>query len=578
MNDERELYGFTWPGKREAILEAGRPIDKVLRPCVEESENFEATENLYIEGDNLEAMKILQRSYMRKVKMIYIDPPYNTGHDFIYSDDFAHDEETAQKDFGMNDEEGTRNYTMRNYRENTRANPRYHSDWCSMIYPRLRLASNLLRDDGVIFISIDDNEVVNLRKICDEIFDENNFVANLVWKGRSGRHDSKYLEEIHEYILCYAKNIDLFSAGGIIQEGGNYPKYDAEKQRYYKTQLLRKWGSNSRREDRPNLYYPITAPDGSEIYPMTPNGAGRWRWSRETMNKALHDRLVEFVKVNDEWIAYEKVYAPAEGEKREKRFTTWIDDINNGTETLKQLFTTTPFDYSKSPNLILRLMKIANLDSDSIVLDFFAGSSTTAHAVMSLNASDSGHRKFIMIQLPEPCPPSSEAAKAGYSTIAQLGRERIRRASRKLAQDFPLTAGQIDSGFRTLRVDSPNFRDVFISADDIDSLDLDSLADNLKPDRSPLDLLFMCITDSGLPLSLTLASENFSGFTILTYGDGEIIACFDSALTEEVITHIAKQKPQRAIFRDSAFQDSQTRINLEQIFRYHSPDSDMQIL
>ena len=575
MNDERELYGFTWPGKREAILEAGRPIDKVLRPCIEESENFGATENLYIEGDNLEAMKILQRSYMRKVKMIYIDPPYNTGHDFIYSDDFAHDEEEAKEEYGLFDGEGTRNFTVKNYRENTRANPRYHSDWCSMIYPRLRLASNLLRDDGVIFISIDDNEAPRLRMMCDEIFGENNFVAQLVWQKKYGpANDSNGISPTHEYILVYAENISCWTPGLIQRNEEQLSAYNNPDD-----DPRGKWRASdlSARTYSASCDYEITGPTGLVFNP--PKGRS-WIVNPKRYQELLADNRITFGVDNTGRPMQKKFLSEV---KQGITPETWTPrekagDNKEARYELKDIFPENIFDTPKPTRLLIYLMKIANLDSDSIVLDFFAGSSTTAHAVMSLNASDSGHRKFIMIQLPDPCPPSSEAAKAGYSTIADIGRERIRRASRKLAQDFPLTAGQTDSGFRTLRVDSPNFRDVFISPDDLESLDLDSLADNLKPDRSPLDLLFMCITDSGLPLSLPLDSENFSGFTIYTYGKGEIIACLDSALTEEVITHIAQLKPKRAVFRDSGFTDSRSRINLEQIFRYHSHDSQMIII
>ncbi|MBQ7221171.1 MAG: site-specific DNA-methyltransferase [Synergistaceae bacterium] len=573
MNDDRELYAFTWPGKREAILEAGRPTDKVLRPVVEESVNFEATENLYIEGDNMEAMKILQRSYMRKVKMIYIDPPYNTGHDFIYSDDFAQDEEESREEYGLFDGEGTRNYTMRNYRENTRANPRYHSDWCSMIYPRLMLAHNLLRDDGVIFISIDDNEAANLRKICDEIFGENNFVANIVWQSRTSISNDYEISLNHNHTFIYAKDRPHLVFGGNPIDSSEYINPDNDPRGAWKLVPI---DANHTGGD---TVYPVRNPKtGRDYYP--PNGRV-WCYSKAVMQKLIADGRIKFGLADDS-SPKRKLYLSERISKGDvKTPSSLIIDAGTtqtGTNEIMGLFDGRKvFSYPKPVEFIRRLVSYG-APKGGIVLDFFAGSSTTAHAVMSLNASDSGHRKFIMIQLPEPCPPSSEAAKAGYSTICALGRERIRRASLKLAQDFPLTAGQTDSGFRTLRVDSPNFRDVFISPDDLESLDLDSLADNLKPDRSPLDLLFMCITDSGLPLSLSLDSENFSGFTIYTYGSGEIIACFNECLTEDVITHIAQQKPSRAVFRNLGFQDSRTRINLEQVFKYYSPDSGMVII
>ncbi|MBQ7221049.1 MAG: site-specific DNA-methyltransferase [Synergistaceae bacterium] len=577
MTEARELYAFTWPGKREAILEAGRPIDKVLRPCVEESVNFEATENLYIEGDNLEAMKILQRSYMRKVKMIYIDPPYNTGHDFIYSDDFAHDEEEAREEYGLFDGEGARLFTVKNYRENTRANPRYHSDWCSMIYPRLMLARNLLSDDGIIFISIDDNEVPRLRMMCDEIFGEDNFRNQIVVRRGAKSVQAQFdtlskLGQDFEYILLYTKNSEY-----------RFPK----QLRPLEDEREGKWSSQWRGTDRPTMRY--------ELFGITPK-TGQWRWSKERSEAAIknYNIMLSELKTDnptqaqiDEWYNQQsedidllRLSVHGKPENYIPATTTtllnssWMDLLIGSSSEIMSLFDAKVFDTAKLTAPIMRMLNF--VPNDAVILDFFSGSSTTAHAVMSLNAQDGGTRKFIMIQLPDPCPPSSEAAKSDYSTIADIGRERIRRAGNNIVSKHPLI--HPDTGFRTLRVDSTNFRDVFISPDDLESLDLDSLADNLKPDRSPLDLLFMCITDSGLPLSLTLASENFSGFTILTYGDGEIIACFDSELTEEVITHIAKQKPNRAIFRDSAFQDSRTRINLEQIFSYYAPDSEMQVL
>ena len=567
MDNGREYYGFTWPGKGEAVKEAGRPVDKVLRPCVEESVNFAETGNLYIEGDNLEALKVLQKSYMRRVKMIYIDPPYNTGHDFIYADDFSLSEGEFRGQVSFEDE-GGRNFSLRNYRENVKSNPRYHSDWCNMIYPRLRAAHSLLRDDGVIFISIDDNEVAKLRMICDEIFGENNFAAMLAVKRRGARADSKYYASIHEYILCYAKNIESFEVGEKVKEEDSYPKYDEAAKRYYKTQLLRKWGTNSRREDRPNLFYPITAPDGSEVYPMLPDGReGCWRWHRGTMDEAKKNGRVEFVRQGDSWTAYEKIFAPLEGEERTQKYTTWLDDIPSGADTLKKL--AIPFSFPKSTELITRLMEMAGIKDDSIVLDFFAGSSTTAHAVLSLNHSDNGRRKFIMVQLPEPCPPDSEASHAGYHTISAIGKERIRRASHNLSGD---------TGFRVLKLDTTNFRPVFTSPDDFTPEILDSLTDNIKPDRSNLDLLFMSITDAGLPLSLKYSHEEVDGFTIHTYGEGEIVACFGENLSEEVVRNIAKRKAKRVIFRDSGFAGACERINLEQIFRHYSPDSDLYIL
>lgn len=567
----KEYYAFTWAGKRRAELEAARPTDRVLRPDVEGSVRFGETENLYIEGDNLEALKILRKSYLHRVKMIYIDPPYNTGHDFVYRDNFRGSAETDRQGY-LFGEDGLRNYSVQSYAENKKANPRYHSDWCSMIYPRLKAAKDFLTEDGVIFISIDDNEVMNLRKICDEIFGESNFVAQLVVKRRGAKADSKYLAVIHEYILCYARNLQCFEVGEKIKDAGNYPKYDDIRSRYYKTQLLRKWGTNSRREDRPNLYYPITAPDGSEVYPMLPDGRkGRWRWGNDTMQKAIDDGRVEFVQQGQEWIPYEKIFAPLEGEELTQKYNTWIDDMPNGAETLKKL--SIPFDYSKSPELITRLIEIANLHDDSIVLDFFAGSSTTAHAVMLANSQDFGHRKFILVQIPDPCPPNSEAAKAKLYTISQIGQERIKRAANSI------NSLNCDTGFRLLKIDSSNLNPaVYTAPDELTHEKLDSLVHNIKPDRTALDLLFMCITDSGLPLSLPYTAETFEGFTIHFYGGKTLAACFDKNLSESLIRHLAELKPDRAVFRDSCFADSAAKINLEQVFRHYAPKTKVDIL
>ena len=579
MSDGRELYEFTWPGKREAVLEAGRHIDKVLRPSIDDSVNFWTTENLYIEGDNLEALKLLQKSYMHKVKMIYIDPPYNTGHDFIYHDKFSQSEGEARAQFELYDEENTRNFTMSHYRENVRSNPRYHSEWCSMMYPRLRLAQNLLREDGVIFISIDDNEAANLRKICDEVFGEDNFRNQIIVRRGAKSVQAQFdtwdkLGRDFEYILFYTKS----------------PTYRFPKQlRTVDTPKAGTWNNHWRGTDRPTMRY--------ELFGITP-ATGQWRWSKDRSEAAIanYDRMLAELGTDtpsqeeiDEWYEQQQedidLLRMSKSGKPEHYIppvsttllnSSWMDLLVGSSSEISALFGQKFFDTPKLTSVITRMLQF--IDSDSLVLDFFAGSSTTAHAVMSLNASDSGHRKFIMVQLPEPCPPSSEAAKSGYSTISELGRERIRRASSRLAQDFPLTAGHIDYGFRTLRIDSSNFRSVFMSAESLSQDNLDSLVDNIKPSRSPLDLLFMCITDLGLPLSLTCSQENISGFNVLTYGENLITACFDPDITEDIIRTISQRKPVNAIFRDSCFSSSQDRINLEQIFRYYSQTSRMIII
>ncbi|MCR5336336.1 MAG: site-specific DNA-methyltransferase [Synergistes sp.] len=577
-----EAYEFTWVGKKAAIVEANKPIRKTLRPCPEESVDWEKTKNLYIEGDNLEVLKLLQESYLGKVKMIYIDPPYNTGNDFIYRDDFAVSSEDYTEQTGRVDDEGNRLF------KNTDSNGRFHSDWCSMIYSRLMLARNLLTDDGVIFISIDDNEVENLKKVCGEIFGDSNFVAIVNWKGRGGRQDSKYYAAVHEYILVYAKLISNFQAGEEIISGAIYPKYDEVKKRFYKTQLLRKWGANSRREDRPNLFYAIKAPDGTDVYPMLPRSAnsaqnlenfGCWRHSASTMKKNIEEGKVEFVKQNDgSWIAYEKIFAPLEGEEATKKYTTWIDETNDGTSIVKGLFGEAVFDYPKSPSLLCKFIKMANVEGNDITLDFFSGSSTTAHAVMQLNAEDSGHRKFIMVQLPELCEENSKAYNAGYKNICEIGKERIRRASAKIKEENPLTTQDLDIGFRVFKLDDSNMNDVYYSAGEYNQSMLSMLESNVKEDRTDLDLLFGCLLEWGLPLSMPYKSEKIEGCTVHTYNDGDLIACFDENIPDTVIKEIAKRQPLRAVFRDSGFADSPAKINVGEIFKMLAPDTRIKVI
>lgn len=602
-----EAYEFTWVGKKAAIVEANRPIRKTLRPCPAESVNWDTTENLYIEGDNLEVLKLLQESYLGKVKMIYIDPPYNTGNDFIYRDDFAQSQEEYSEESGQVDENGNRLF------RNTDSNGRFHSDWCSMIYSRLMLARNLLSEDGTIFVSIDDNEEDNLKKIGNEIFGTENFVAQINWKGRGGRQDSKYFAAVHEYILCYAKNISQFCAGEEIKSGDVFPKFDEERKRYYKTQLLRKWGSNSRREDRPNLFYPIVAPDGTQVYPMLDNSTydpqnaencGCWRHGMSTMQKNIDEGKVEFIKQeNNNWIAYEKIFAPLEGEETTKKYSTWIDTPNDGTKYLKQLFEKTVFDYPKTPSLIGKFLQMANVKDNDIVLDFFSGSATTAHAVMAQNFQDVfngvwGKRKFIMVQIPEPCKEDSEAYKAGYKNICEIGKERIRRAGKYEYRDVCATGGSslrwdyerrhsdktylcpenVDIGFRVFKLGDSNMTDVYYSAGEYDQGMLDQLVSNIKPDRTDLDLLFGCLLEWGLPLSMPYTSEQIEGCTVHTYNDGDLIACFDENIPDSVIKEIAKRKPLRAVFRDSSFASSPAKINVGEIFKLLAPDTRVKVL
>ena len=598
VDGNEERYQFTWPDKKKSVLLANAPINKTLRPCREESVDFDTTENLYIEGDNLEVLKLLQETYLGKIKMIYIDPPYNTGNDFVYNDEFGIRSEEWNGISGNYDADG--NQIVGALERNTEANGRFHTDWLNMVYPRLKLAKDLLRDDGVIFISIDDNEVENLKKVCGEVFGEGNFVAIINWKGRGGRQDSKYYAAVHEYILCYAKQREYFVAGEEIKSGDVYPKYDKEKGRYYKTQLLRKWGSNSRREDRPNLFYPITAPDGTEVYPVVavrdsqrPSICekidGCWRHGASTMEKNIKNGLVEFVKQDDgTWIPYEKIFAPLEGEEKTKKYTTWIDETNDGAKGIKDLFGSTVFDYPKSPNLLVRFLKMAGIESGDIILDFFSGSATTAHAVMQLNAEDGGHRKFIMVQLPEKCDEKSEAYKAGYKTICEIGKERIRRAGKKIREENTdnsslLTPNsKLDTGFRVLKCDTSNMKDVYYNPAEYEVNMFSRLEDNIKEDRTPEDLLFQVMLDLGILLSSKIQVRSVEvgmrSYSYFDVEDGYLIACFDKNIDEEVITTIAKQKPYYFVMRDSSMASDSVATNFDQIFATYSPDTVRKVL
>ena len=606
VDGNEERYQFTWPDKKKSVLLANAPINRTLRPvredetvpagadsegkpyCSTGSVDFDTTENLYIEGDNLEVLKLLQETYLGKIKMIYIDPPYNTGNDFVYNDEFGIRNEEWNGISGNYDADG--NQIVGALEKNTEANGRFHTDWLNMIYPRLKLAKDLLRDDGVIFISIDDNEVENLKKVCGEVFGEGNFVAIINWKGRGGRQDSKYYAAVHEYILCYAKQREHFVAGEEIKSGDVYPKYDKEKGRYYKTQLLRKWGSNSRREDRPNLFYPITAPDGTEVYPevavrdsqrpsICEKIDGRWRHGASTMEKNIKNGLVEFVKQDDgTWIPYEKIFAPLEGEEKTKKYTTWVDETNDGAKGIKDLFGSTVFDYPKSPNLLVRFLKMAGVESGDIILDFFSGSATTAHAVMQLNAEDGGHRKFIMVQLPEKCDEKSEAYKAGYRTICEIGKERIRRAGAKIKEEAGLAAQNLDTGFRVLKCDTSNMKDVYYNPAEYEVNMFSRLEDNIKEDRTPEDLLFQVMLDLGILLSSKIEETTIAGKKVFNVEDNYLIACFDSDVSEETIKAIAKQKPYYFVMRDSSMASDSVATNFDQIFATYSPDTVRKVL
>ncbi len=569
-----EAYEFTWVGKKAAIVEANKPIRKTLRPCKEESVDWDTTENLYIEGDNLEVLKLLQESYLGKVKMIYIDPPYNTGNDFIYRDDFKQSGEEYDEQMGLFDEEtGDRLF------KNTDANGRFHSDWCSMIYSRLTLARNLLRDDGVIFISIDDGEVENLRKICDEVFGAINFVADLIWQKKFSRsNDATYFSTMHDHILCYCKKNILVSPNGwkiglLPREDeipAGYSNPDNDPRGVWTSVILSaKSGSSS-------LLYEITTPSGRKISP--PSGRF-WSCSKETFEKWKSDGRI--------WFG-----ANGDGSPRKKTFLSEVqaglrpntilfhEDAGHNQEAkqeTKALFDGVGvFDGPKPVRLLTLLLTIADLKDGDIALDFFSGSATTAHAVMQLNAEDGGHRKFIMVQWPELCDEQSEAYQAGYKNICEIGKERIRRAAKKIAGENP--DKPFDGGFRVFKVDDSNMTDVYYTPGEYSQSMLAQMESNIKPDRTDLDLLFSCLLEWGLPLSMPYASEKLEGYTVHTYNSGDLIACFDEDIPESVIKEIAKRKPLRAVFRDSGFTDSPAKINVFEIFKHYAPDAKVKVL
>lgn len=558
--DGDECYEFTWVGKKAAIVEANKPIRKTLRPCVEESKNWDTTENLYIEGDNLEVLKLLQESYLGKVKMIYIDPPYNTGNDFIYADDFMRSQEEENEQMGMYDEDENRLF------KNTDTNGRFHSDWCSMIYSRLMLARNLLTDDGVIFISIDDNEIENLKKCCEEVFGESNFIANIIWKHtQQSKNDEPHFSRQYNHTLVYAKmksDLPHFYFERTEEDNKNYSNPDSDPKGLWRSGDVR--SPNYRK----TLCYSITAPDGSIIQPP----ANGWRWSEESLQEKITTGEIKFKPDNSGIIR--KIYlCDQPGRTPENlwegsRFGT----TRQAAAMIKELFDGVQvFDTPKPIELICKMLEIATYDQ-SIVLDFFSGSATTAHAVMQLNAEDGGHRKFIMVQLPEKCDEASEAYKAGYKNICEIGKERIRRAGDKIKSESPMTTQDLDVGFRVLKLDDTNMKDVYYAPDDYDQGMLAGLESNIKDDRTDLDLLFGCLIDWGLPLSLPYSSEQIDGCTVHTYNDGDLIACFDANIPESVVKEIAKRRPLRAVFRDSGFASSPEKINVFEIFKLYMPE------
>ena len=591
--DGDECYEFTWVGKKAAIVEANKPIRKTLRPCPEESKNWDTTENLYIEGDNLEVLKLLQEAYLGKVKMIYIDPPYNTGNDFIYADDFMRSQEEENEQMGMYDEDENRLF------KNTDSNGRFHSDWCSMMYSRLMLARNLLAEDGIVFVSIDDNEVQNLRKICDEVFGAHNYLNQFAWvsniTGRqiSGCGAAKTWESVLVYckmLSCsYSMNVNISFAKEKMPDaykGFNKDIRTDSRGQFAVGDTLYNHNRMFNEETRPNLVFSIFYnPNTEEIttgnigevkpgfveLPPHPNGDGThkyhaWRWSKQKIANESYDLIV--LKTSKG--GYE-IYTRIR-EFNNTLLKDIITNISNGDAEVQKLFDGKKFfDYPKSVDLLKTFIGSIPYD-DALVLDFFSGSATTAHAVMRLNAEDGGHRKFIMVQLPEKCDENSEAYKAGYKNICEIGKERIRRAGEKIKEESPLTTQDLDTGFRVLKLDDSNMKDVYYAADDYDQPNLVDMISNIKEDRTDLDLLFGCLLDWGLPLSLPYTSEQIGGYTVHTYNDGDLIACFDPNVPESVVKEIAKRKPLRAVFRDSSFANSPAKINVFEIFKLYMPE------
>lgn len=618
--DGDEAYEFTWVGKKASIVEANKPIRKTLRPCPEESKNWDDTENLYIEGDNLEVLKLLQESYLGKVKMIYIDPPYNTGNDFIYADDFMRSQDEENRQMGMYDEDENRLF------KNNDSNGRFHSDWCSMMYSRLMLARNFLTEDGVAFVSIDDNELNSLISLGKEIFGAPNYIATFIWEKRKTRENRKIVSVRHDYIVCFVKNFDeRTNAIGLEQMNEEaierYKNPDNDPRGVWTSvPAIAQAGHGTKSQ-----FYTMTSPKGLKFDP--PSGSC-WRYTESKMKEAIDDNRI--------WFGSDGTGVP-----RIKKFLTEgkqgltpetmlsADAVGTNDSAKRELVSlfdgVAVFETPKPVSLIAHLISICNESKDAICLDFFSGTATTANAVMQLNAKDNGHRKFIMVQLPEPCDEKSEAYKAGYKTICDIGKERIRRAGEKIKQEddcwkcVPLnrmdgskpgddTTAKIvktidagdgkppiemvdisknpDVGFRVFKLDDTNMKDVYYSADEYSQTNLEDLESNIKEDRTDLDLLFGCLLDWGLPLSMPYRSEKIDNCTVHTYAPGDaalnvpdaLIACFDSNVPENVIKEIAKRKPRRAVFRDSSFASSPEKINVFEIFKLYAPDTDVKVI
>ena len=580
VEGREERYQFTWPDKKKSILAANAPISKTLRPCRDESKNFDTTENLYIEGDNLEVLKLLQETYLGQIKMIYIDPPYNTGNDFVYNDDFKQTTDEYLEDSGQFDEEGNR------LDKNLESNGRFHTDWLNMIYPRLKLARNLLNDDGVIFISIDDNEQANLKKVCDEVFGEKNFICNFKWNRTSTPPSlSKKVRLKYEYILCYEKRRNNIEYNGGVSEGGDmpllnegnsirkliFPKNNVyfgfdgsyEAGNYHKVRLISDIRINNGISDKDVII------------------EGQFKWTQEKLNEELQNGTKVFIKS----IKFAPRYLRNKIKNKKPSDIISKQECNVGTNEdaakgIISLFNKNIMDYPKPDSLINYFIPFAEINKESIILDFFSGSATTAEAVMQLNAEDGGNRKFIMVQLPEQTDEKSEAYKAGYKNICEIGKERIRRAGEKILEENKdkENIDKLDVGFRVLKTDSSNMKDVYYTPENTEQSFLDSLEDNIKEDRTQEDLLFQVMLDLGVPLSSTIEVEQIEDAKVFKVEDRFLVACFDGSISDEVVKQIADMKPFYAVFRDMSMKNDSVAVNFEQIFESISPATIRKVL
>ena len=569
MSEKAERYQFTWPDKSKAILLANSPINATLRPCREESVDFDITQNLYIEGDNLDVLKCLKETYLHKVKMIYIDPPYNTGNDFVYEDDFAQSSADYLANSGQYDEQGNRMVT------NAESNGRFHTDWLNMIYPRLKVARDLLTDDGVIFISIDDNEVENLRKVCDEVFGEQNFIATLVWeRAYSPKNDAKFISNSHDYILMFAKRIENFQIGRLErtkEANARYSNPDNDPRGDWKPSDMSVKTYNAECD------YPITCLSGRVVEPP----AGRcWRLSRNAFRERLQDNRIWFGSDGNSVPCIKRFLSELKFDGMAPTSILFYKEVGHSQEGAKEVTALFGdkgvFDGPKPVRLLQRLLTLANLKDDSIVLDFFSGSASTAHAVMKTNAEKEKHCSFIMVQLPEKI--SEKKKEQGYETVCEIGKERIRRAGKKIKEESPLTTQDLDTGFRVLKLDSTNMEDIYYSPKDISQATLFSQVDNVKPDRTGEDLLFQVMLELGATLDSKIESTTVAGKNIYNVAENYLVACFDQDVSDDVVKAIAQIQPMYAVLRDTSMKSDATATNFEQIFKTYSPETVTRIL